>query len=91
MMMMMMMMMMMSAGDSCDALCVVFQLLMKHSLVAALADMVPVKPRRQIVYPVDRLGANAPSDRILEAQEYFALNHVNRKLVLEPKVPVTSR
>ena len=61
-------------------------MLAKHSLVAALSDMVAVKPRRQIVYPVDKLGANAPSDRILQVQEQFALNHVNRKLVLEPKV-----
>jgi len=58
----------------------------KHSLVAALSDMVAVKPRRQIIYPVDRLGLNGPSDRILQVQEQFALNHVNRKLVLEPKV-----
>jgi len=48
--------------------------------------MVAVKPRRQIIYPVDKLGVNAPSDRILEVKEQFALNHVNRKLVLEPKV-----
>jgi len=59
---------------------------MKHSLVAALSDMVAVKPRRQIIYPVDKLGANAPSDRILEVKEQFALNHINCKLVLEPKV-----
>jgi len=61
---------------------------MKHSLVAALSDMVAVKPRRQIVYPLDTLGANAPSDRILQPKEQFALNHVNCKLVLEPKVNV---
>ena len=61
-------------------------MLVKHSLVAALSDMVAVKPRRQIIYPIDRLGANAPSDRILQVHEQFALNHVNRKLVLEPKV-----
>jgi len=61
---------------------------MKHSLVAALSDMVAVKPRRQIVYPLDKLGANAPSDRILQVKEQFALNHVNCKLVLEPKVNI---
>ena len=72
-------------NDKCFV-CDRFQLLVKHSLVAALSDMVTVKPRRQIIYPVDRLGANAPSERILRAQEQFALNHVNRKLVLEPKV-----
>jgi len=59
---------------------------MKHSLVAALSNMVAVKPRRQIVYPLDKLGANAPSDRVLQSQEQFALNHINCKLVLEPKV-----
>jgi len=60
---------------------------MKYSLVAALSDMVAVKPRRQIVYPVDKLGVNAPSDRILQVKkDQFALNHVNYKLVLEPKV-----
>ena len=64
------------------------KVLAKHSLVAALSDMVAVKARRQIVYPVDRLGVNAPSDRILQVQEHFALNHVNRKLVLEPKVMI---
>ena len=66
-------------------------MLAKHSLVAALSDMVAVKPRRQIVYPIERLGVNAPSDRILQAREKFALNHVNRKLVLEPKVTLIYR
>ena len=70
----------------CGAVCCCLQLLMKHSLVAALSDMVAVKPRRQIVYPLDKLRENAPSDRILQVQEQFALNHVNCKLVLEPKV-----
>lgn len=67
-------------------MCGLLQFLTKHSLVAALSDMVAVKPRRQIVYPIDILGANAPSDRILQVKQQFALNHVNRKLVLEPKV-----
>lgn len=48
--------------------------------------MVPVRARRQIVYPVEQLGINAPSDRILAQREPYALNHINRKLVMEPKV-----
>ena len=58
----------------------------KHSLVAALNDMVPVRARRQIIYPTEKLGINAPSRRILDEQDLYALNHINRKLVLEPKV-----
>lgn len=54
--------------------------------MAALNDMVPVRARRQIVYPVEKLGINAPSRRVLDHKEQFALNHINRKLVLEPKV-----
>lgn len=67
------------------------QILSKHSLVTALNDLVPVHARRQIVYPVDLLGVNAPSERILQVKEQFALNHVNRKLVLEPKVTLNVR
>ena len=50
--------------------------------------MVPVRARRQITYPLEQLAINAPSDRVLKKQEPYALNHVNRKLVLEPKVKV---
>ncbi len=62
------------------------QLISDHSLVTALPDMVPVRARRQIVYPVERLGKNAPSERVLQKKQAFALNHINRKLTLEPKV-----
>lgn len=58
----------------------------QHSLVTCLNDMVPVRARRQIKYPLEQLGINAPSDRVLKEHEPYALNHVNRKLVLEPKV-----
>lgn len=52
--------------------------------------MVPVKHRQQIDYNFEKLGVNAPSTQVLEARyNYpypFALNHINRKLLLEPKV-----
>lgn len=63
----------------------------QHSLVTCLNDMVPVRARRQIKYPLEQLGINAPSDRVLKEQEPYALNHVNRKLVLEPKVTINAR
>lgn len=63
----------------------------RHSLVAALSDMVPVRARRQINYPADVLGENMPSERVLKEQEHYALNHINRKLVLEPKVSTQSQ
>jgi hypothetical protein len=62
------------------------QVVEQHSLVTCLNDMVPVRARRQIIYPLEQLGINAPSDRVLKNQQPYALNHVNRKLVLEPKV-----
>ena len=57
-----------------------------HTLAAALSDMVPVRARRQIVYPLEKLGGNAPSERMLQKKQPYALNHINRKLTLEPKV-----
>ncbi|KAK3713004.1 hypothetical protein QZH41_014115 [Actinostola sp. cb2023] len=62
-----------------------------HSIVTALNDLVPIKARRQIMYPVKKLGINAPSDRVLQEMEPFALNHLNRKLTLEPKVAINAR
>ena len=55
-------------------------------MVAALSDLVPVRARRQIAYPIGALGGNAPSERVLKSLEPYALNHINRKLTLEPKV-----
>ena len=57
-----------------------------HSLVSALNDMVPVRARRQITYEHGILGENAPSERVLKQPQPNALNHINRKLTLEPKV-----
>ncbi|KAK7103337.1 cilia- and flagella-associated protein 61-like [Littorina saxatilis] len=64
---------------------------LRHSLVCSLGTMVPVRARRQIKYPVEQLGINAPSDRILVEREAYALNHINRKLTLEPKVTINAR
>lgn len=39
-----------------------------HSLTSALHYMVPVRPRRQIVYPLEKLGINAPSKQVSKDQ-----------------------
>ncbi|XP_061443815.1 cilia- and flagella-associated protein 61 isoform X3 [Rhineura floridana] len=62
-----------------------------HSLTSALHYMVPVRPRRQIVYPLEKLGINAPSKEVSKDQAKYALNHFNRKLSLEPKVSINAR
>lgn len=62
-----------------------------HSLTSALHYLVPVRPRRQIVYPLEKLGINAPSKEVSKDQAGYALNHTNRKLTLEPKVTVNAR
>ncbi|XP_055458610.1 cilia- and flagella-associated protein 61 [Psammomys obesus] len=62
-----------------------------HSLTSALHYLVPVRPRRQIVYPLEKLGINAPSKEVSKDQVGYALNHTNRKLTLEPKVTVNAR
>ncbi|XP_028928234.1 cilia- and flagella-associated protein 61 isoform X2 [Ornithorhynchus anatinus] len=62
-----------------------------HSLTSALHYMVPVRPRRQIVYPLEKLGINAPSKEVSKDQLKYALNHTNRKLMLEPKVTINAR
>ncbi|XP_039572960.1 cilia- and flagella-associated protein 61 [Passer montanus] len=62
-----------------------------HSLTSALHYMAPVRPRRQIVYPLQELGENAPSEQVSKDQLKYSLNHTNRKLVLESKVYINTR
>ncbi|NWS28677.1 CFA61 protein, partial [Polioptila caerulea] len=62
-----------------------------HSLTSALHYMAPVRPRRQIVYPLQELGVNAPSEQVSKDQVKYSLNHTNRKLVLESKVCINTR
>ncbi|NXG72439.1 CFA61 protein, partial [Baryphthengus martii] len=62
-----------------------------HSLTSALHYMAPVRPRRQIVYPLEELGVNAPSEQVSKDQLSYSLNHINRKLVLESKRSVNTR
>ncbi|XP_072187744.1 cilia- and flagella-associated protein 61 isoform X2 [Excalfactoria chinensis] len=68
-----------------------FQNPFAHSLTSALHYMVPVRPRRQIVYPLEELGINAPSEQVSKDQPRYSLNHINRKLIMESKVSVNSR
>ncbi|NWW76308.1 CFA61 protein, partial [Climacteris rufus] len=68
-----------------------FQSPRAHSLTSALHSMAPVRPRRQIVYPGEELGASAAAARLCEDQPSYSLNHTNRKLVLESKVCINTR
>ncbi len=66
----------------------------KYSLITALNFMVPVHRRSQIQYNQKKLGVNMPSDRVLKPKyNYFlpfSLNHINRKLLLEAKVRIST-
>ncbi|NXI57394.1 CFA61 protein, partial [Chloroceryle aenea] len=62
-----------------------------HSLTSALHYMVPVRPRRQIVYPLEELGINAPSEQVSKDQLSYSLNHISRKLVLASKRSINTR
>ncbi|XP_032460315.1 cilia- and flagella-associated protein 61 [Phocoena sinus] len=68
-----------------------FQSSSAHSLTSALHYLVPVRPRRQIVYPLEKLGINAPSKEVSRDALSYALNHTNRKLTLEPKITVNAK
>ena len=52
--------------------------------------MVPVRRRNLIEYNFDKLKGNAPSRQVLDHKYNYqmpsALNHINRKLLLESKV-----
>lgn len=56
-----------------------------------LDDMVPVRRRRQVVYPLDVLCTNAPSYRIRDNGTPYALSFLTRKLMHEPKFTVNNR
>ncbi|XP_014664665.1 PREDICTED: cilia- and flagella-associated protein 61-like isoform X2 [Priapulus caudatus] len=63
----------------------------RHTLVTVLDHLVPVRARRQIVYPREVIGENLPSERVLQQNDQYALCHMNRKLTYEPKVVINAR
>ncbi|KAI6661590.1 hypothetical protein LOD99_13463 [Oopsacas minuta] len=62
-----------------------------HSAMSVINAMIPVRPRRQIIYPLEQIRENAPSDKITTEQDSCVLYHFNRKLTLEPKIAINHR
>lgn len=67
----------------------------KYSLITAMKYMVPVRRRNLINYNFDRLKTNVPSSQVLNQKYNYqmpsALNHINRKLLLESKISINLR
>ncbi|XP_064406630.1 cilia- and flagella-associated protein 61-like isoform X3 [Halichondria panicea] len=61
-----------------------------QSLISALHCLIPIKARRQVVYP-EGLGINAPLPEVTGVKPPFALYHTNRKLTFEPKISINCR
>jgi hypothetical protein len=61
-----------------------------HSLTMALHEMIPIKWRQQVAYP-DGLGPNASIKDVTAIKPHATLYHTNRKLSMEPKIPINTR
>ena len=57
-----------SHANLCSNSSIFIQAKQKHSLVTCLNYTVPVRARRQIIYPTEKLGGNNPSERVLKEQ-----------------------
>jgi len=62
-----------------------------YSVSSIVPDLIPVKPRPQIQYPLDVLHSNAPSPRIRDLGPPFSLLFMTRKMLAEPKVAINAR
>ncbi|XP_069788463.1 cilia- and flagella-associated protein 61 isoform X6 [Narcine bancroftii] len=59
-----------------------------HSLTSALHFLVPVRRRRQIIYPLEQLGINAPSKRITKEKVPYLTGadtkSTNKDVIVDP-------